>query len=201
MHAAICSDSILIEEFVEGENYRFTICKGKILSVLHRLPAFVIGDGKSKLKDLIINENSKRKKMLLKVPEIWDHPLLMPIRPKLSYIKQQGLSLNDVVEKEKQIFCVKETNYSTGGAYIDVTSKVHPEVALAAIKAASVIGIHLAGVDLICNDITLPLSKSGAKINEVNTTPGIISHYEVINQEAVHKVAIPILKELFSLTD
>ena len=76
---------------------------------------------------------------------------------------------------------------------------MHASIVSAAVRAAEVIGINLAGVDVICKDVTVELEKSGARINEINTTPGPAGHYEVLNQEAVQRIAVPVLKEMFDI--
>ena len=44
------STSILVQEQVEGKEYRFLIVEGKCIAVANRRPAFVVGDGKKTIK-------------------------------------------------------------------------------------------------------------------------------------------------------
>jgi cyanophycin synthetase len=59
---------------------------------------------------------------------------------------------------------------------IDCTDSVHPEVAHAATLAARVVGLDIAGIDLVAQDISRPLADQGGAIVEVNAGPGLLMH-------------------------
>lgn len=195
--ASIHSPSVLIEEYVPGDNYRMLVCRGALLSVVKRVPAFVTADGKSTLKGLVEKENERRMAKLLQLPERVLHPVLLPIKPDLGYLAQQGRSLADVPPAGELIECRKECNYSLGGGALEVTDSVHPSLSDMAVRASRAIGIQLSGVDFICRDITAEASLSGGKINEINTSPGLLPHYEISNVEQRRDVAVDILKAMF----
>jgi cyanophycin synthetase len=67
-------------------------------------------------------------------------------------------------------------NLSTGGSATDVTDDVHPEVAARAIDAAGMIGLHVCGVDIVCENIMRPLEEQNGGIIEVNAAPGLRMH-------------------------
>ena len=69
-------------------------------------------------------------------------------------------------------------NLSTGGTAIDVTERVHPLVAARAIDAAQVIGLDIAGVDIVATDISVPLEEQAGVVVEVNAAPGLRMHLE-----------------------
>ncbi|OYV49653.1 MAG: cyanophycin synthetase, partial [Burkholderiales bacterium 21-58-4] len=58
----------------------------------------------------------------------------------------------------------------------DVTDEVHPEVAAAVILAARVVGLDVAGVDIVAEDISRPLEEQRGAIVEVNAGPGLLMH-------------------------
>lgn len=59
---------------------------------------------------------------------------------------------------------------------VDCTDDVHPEVAYMAALSAKVVGLDIAGVDLVCQDISKPLEAQGGAILEVNGGPGLLMH-------------------------
>ena len=72
----------------------------------------------------------------------------------------------------------RNANLSTGGTAIDVTERVHPAVAACAVDAAKIVGLDIAGVDVVAQDISRPLSEQGGVIVEVNAAPGLRMHLE-----------------------
>lgn len=199
LNAGRWSSQILVEEFVEGENYRFLVCRGEVLSVVHRQAPFVVGDGKRTLGKLIKDENLQRKEKLKILQKVYTPPVLMPINVDSHFLECQQYKLDQIVPDGTRVFCRQETNWGTGGMYREVTAVVHPQWLVIASEAASIIGINLAGIDIICTDITLPVEQTRGKINEVNTTPGLAAHYEIMNQELVIPVAKPVLSAMFDL--
>ena len=59
---------------------------------------------------------------------------------------------------------------------VDCTDDVHPDVAYMAALSAKVVGLDIAGVDLVCQDIRQPLESQGGAILEVNGGPGLLMH-------------------------
>ena len=70
-----------------------------------------------------------------------------------------------------------------GNVALDVTELVHPTVAAAAALAARVVGLDIAGVDMVLQDCSLPLSSQRACVIEVNASPGLLSHIKPANGE------------------
>ena len=61
-----------------------------------------------------------------------------------------------------------------GNVAIDVTDEVHPENARLAALATRIVGLDIAGIDLVCDDISRPLQEQGGAIIEVNASPGLL---------------------------
>src|SRR5690606_26345311 len=62
-----------------------------------------------------------------------------------------------------------------GGSAVDVTDQVHPQNAWMAGRAARILGLDVAGVDIVTSDIQKPLEGNGVLI-EVNAAPGFRMH-------------------------
>lgn len=83
---------------------------------------------------------------------------------------------------------------------VDCTDDVHPEVAYMAALSAKVVGLDIAGVDLVCQDISKPLEAQGGAILEVNGGPGLLMHLKP-SVGVVRPVGQAIVEHLFPSED
>ncbi len=88
----------------------------------------------------------------------------------------------------------------TGNVANDVTDLVHPEIAAMAELAARIIGLDIAGVDLVAEDISKPLSEQDAAIVEINAGPGLLMHLKPATGQP-RPVGKAILESLFKPED
>jgi cyanophycin synthetase len=86
-------------------------------------------------------------------------------------LQRQGLSATAVPAAGRRVLIQHNGNVS-----IDCTDAVHPEVEHAVSLAARVVGLDIAGIDLVCEDISRPLQEQGGAIVEVNAGPGLLMH-------------------------
>ena len=184
---------VIVEEYVQGGDFRFLVINGKFVAAARREPAHIVGDGKSSIKDLIqkINLDPLRgfghEKVLTQIEIDEMTKRLLSLR---------GLSLGSVpVEKEK-IYLKATANLSQGGTATDVTDEVSPDIRLMAERAARIIGLDCVGVDALAKDISLPLKPSSIKVVEVNAAPGFRMHLEPTNGQP-RNVAKPLVDMLF----
>lgn len=165
---------ILIEEYKKGKDYRVCIVNYKLVAVSKRISPFVTGDGVNDLKSLIYleNENEMRgedhEKPLTKIKI--DDDLLINL-------KKQNVSLNTVISKGKKVFLRENANLSTGATAIDCTDKICSENIEFCINAAKILNLDICGIDICCDDISIPLNQNGGIIMEVNAAPGIRMHH------------------------
>jgi len=133
----------------------------------------VVGDGASTIEHLIetqINTDPRRG-----VAEHFPLDLIKLDSPRgemsLLEIQRQGYGPKSVLPKGESIVVQRNGNLST-----DVTDQVHPEVAAMATLAARVIGLDIAGIDMVTRDISRPLTETQGAIIEVNAGPGLLMH-------------------------
>jgi cyanophycin synthetase len=93
-------------------------------------------------------------------------------------LAEQGFAVDSIPPAGHTVLIRRNANLSTGGTATDVTDLVHPEVAARAIEAAKMIGLDIAGVDVVCQDLSRPLEEQGGVIVEVNAAPGLRMHAE-----------------------
>src|SRR5262249_13805476 len=96
----------------------------------------------------------------------------------LAVLAEQGFTPESVPAAGTKVLIRRNGNLSTGGTAADVTDLVHPEVAARVVEAAQVVGLDIAGVDVVATDISRPLEDQGAAVVEVNAGPGLRMHLE-----------------------
>lgn len=166
-------DSVIVEQFAEGDDYRLLVIGKQFIAASRRKPAHVIGNGKNTITELvaIVNQDPRRAS---------DHAaVLSKIRidnVALAVLMEQGMQPNSVPAKGRQILIRRNANLSTGGTAVDVTDEVHPTIKNACVEAANMVGLDICGLDLVAIDICAPLSDRNGCIIELNARPGLRMH-------------------------
>ena len=165
--------SVLVEEYVRGADYRMLVIKGKLEAAAKRIPARVVGDGKHTIEELVRRANLDPRRgagqrsswTRLEFDDQSDR-LLAELRYDRDSIPFNG----------QTVYLRRIANTSAGGTAVDVTDQVHPENREIAERAARAIGLDIAGVDLLVQDITQPMRAQGGVICEINSRPGLRKH-------------------------
>lgn len=173
---------VIGEEFLKGENYRLLVVGDSVVGIVKRKAAFVIGNGKNSIKELIKIKNEQRKKELLK-------PISIDNEIKLR-LENLNLKFSSVPKDGEEIILRYNCNLTTGGSTQEYSEHTHQYYKDLAVNAVKAIGTQFGGVDIITEDISKP-AKCG--VNEINYNPGLRLHYKVDEGNPV-KVAIPILE-------
>lgn len=187
------SDKIIIEEFIEGFDYRFLVINYKLIAVAKRTPACVRGDGQLTIRQLIAKENENpdrglgHEKVLTKIKIDYHTKALL---------KEAGLSLDDVLPLGMEVMLKKTANLSTGGTSTDVTDSVHPFNIFLAERIARLFQLDVCGIDIMAKDVSEPIRKGNGAVIEVNAGPGFRMHTHPSNGMA-RDVARPVLDMLF----
>jgi cyanophycin synthetase len=173
LHARKYSQNVMVEQYIPGSDHRLLVINYNLEAASLRTPAFITGNGKSTVKDLIrgVNDDPRRGEghsnvlTCIRVDDITRRIL-----------KRENLSLDSVLPFGKVLFLKDTANLSTGGTAEDVTDIVHPSIRLLASQVASIIGLDICGIDLVTTDISRPLSETGGAVIEVNAAPGFRMH-------------------------
>ncbi len=184
---------IVVEQFAEGRDHRVLVVNGKVVAAAERVPAHVIGDGKRTISQLIEigNQDTRRghghTKMLTRLPGD---------RATQEYLAKSDRTLDTVPPKDEFVALRQTANLSTGGTSIDRTDEMHPDNITACEMAAGVVGLDIAGIDILTPDISIPFRENNSVIIEVNAGPGIRMHTHPAEGEP-RNVAAPILDMLY----
>ncbi|MEG6585211.1 cyanophycin synthetase [Dendrosporobacter sp. 1207_IL3150] len=167
-------ESVLVEEYIPGRQYRICIVNGRMVAAAERIPAYVVGDGQHTVAELVnlVNSNPDRgdghEKPLTKI---------MLDAVAITVLAKQNLT-PQAVPALKQIVRIRDcANLSAGGTAVDVTGIVHPENIKLTERAARLVGLDVAGIDLVAEDITVPVKYGNGAIIEINAAPGIRMHH------------------------
>jgi cyanophycin synthetase len=187
------SKKVIIEKFIEGNDYRVLVVGDKVVAAAKRIPATITGDGTSTIKELIEVLNSDPNR-----GEGHEKPLTkVTINQKThEVLKKQGFVLRDVPKKDEVVKLCENCNLSTGGTSEDCTDIIHPNNIEFAIKSANALGIHVAGIDFVAKDISKCVMESQGAIIEVNAAPGIRMHLHPSKGKA-RNVAKEIVEYMF----
>lgn len=175
------SSKIMVEKFVEGNDYRLMTVAGNFVACIKRSAPFVIGDGLNTIETLIHQQINQHRTLNLYASR-YKRP--MPIDDVvIEMLKLKGLSLQSIIPIGERIKLRRNDNLSTGGS-AEIINDINREVALMAEKISRQSGMYSLGIDYMTKDITLPPCESGGNFIEINLTQGIdallAADYDVI---------------------
>ena len=166
---------VMVEDYLVGTEYRFFVLGNETLAVLLRVPANVIGDGKSTVAELVAAKN--------------EHPLRgdgsrTPLKKialgeiEQLQLKEQGLTIDSVPAEGQLVQLRANSNISTGGDSIDMTDEMHPSYKELAVGITKAMGAAVCGVDLIIPDFKKPAENSLSSwgVIEANFNPMMMMH-------------------------
>jgi cyanophycin synthetase len=162
---------VLVERYILGDEHRLLVVGGKVLAAARGETAWVTGDGRSTVIQLVDTQiNADPRRGLTE-----DHPLSRLV------VEDDGAILNDLARQGLAPAAVPEAGRKVliqrnGNVAIDCTDQVHPEVEHVVTLAARIVGLDIAGVDLVAQDIARPLDEQGGAIVEINAGPGLLAH-------------------------
>lgn len=166
---------VIVEKYITGEDHRLLVINNKLVAAAKRTPAHVIGDGKSTIQELVdeVNKDERRGYGHEKVlTEIDINSLTLEI------LKEMNMTTESVPKKGEMVKLKSTANLSTGGTAEDITELIHPYNVFMAERISKIIGLDICGIDIMAEDLTKPLNKSGGAVLEVNAGPGFRMHLQ-----------------------
>lgn len=183
---------VMVERFVRGNEHRLLVVAGRLAAATRGESVAVTGDGRSSIAELIdrqLNTDPRR-------GATEDFPLdviILDKEPAIGLeIARQGFTPDSIPPLGKPVMIQRNGNVA-----FDVTDLVHPDVAATVSLAARIVGLDIAGIDLVAEDISRPLAEQGGAIVEVNAGPGLLMHLKPASGEP-RPVGMAILNSLFA---
>lgn len=179
---------LLVEEQVKGDIIRLLYLDGRLLDAVRRGAPTVLGDGKSRISQLVVALNQKR-------VDAGYHLAQSTIKHDMEMdrtLAGQDLSWRSVPAKGQRVTLKTVINDNMADENESVADQLPASTIAAGWRAVELIGARLAGVDVVTPNIRQELEAAGGKILEINTTPGY--HYHYFKRDGVCRVAVPILR-------
>jgi cyanophycin synthetase len=184
--------AVIVEKYIPGNEHRLLVVGKQVVAAAAGETLWVTGDGVhniDQLTDLQINTDPRR-------GSGEDSPLnaLMPSRSGeiMLELERAGFTAESIPQDGERVLIQRN-----GNVKFDVTAQVHPSIAAAAALAARVVGLDIAGVDMVMEDVTQPISVQRACVIEVNASPGLLAHIKPANGTG-QPVGRAIIDHLFS---
>ncbi|MES2951107.1 MAG: cyanophycin synthetase [Pseudomonadota bacterium] len=185
--------SVIVEKFIPGNEHRMLVVGRQVVAAARGEALWVVGDGVSNIDQLTddqINSDPRR-------GSGEDSPLnaLMPSKSGeiILELERAGLTPQSIPPKDQKVLIQRNGNVA-----FDVTDLLHPSVAAAAALAARVVGLDIAGVDMVLEDVSKPMATQRAAVIEVNASPGLLAHIKPAEGQG-RPVGKAIVEHLFGL--
>jgi cyanophycin synthetase len=190
--AADYGGDLLIEEQLEGQNYRLLYLDGVLLDAFVRKPPSVVADGRSTVARLVRRANLDRLRHGSGLSQV----LLTVDQDMRRTLEKQGLSFRSVPAAGTVVTLKAVVNENCGSDNTSATHVLCDSIVEDGARAAGALRVRLAGIDVVTRDPSVPLRQSGGAILEVNTTPGFYYHYH--KQDGAFPVAVHVLEKLLA---
>ncbi|HEX5624694.1 MAG TPA: cyanophycin synthetase [Saprospiraceae bacterium] len=187
------SASVIVEQYIQGADYRLLVINHKLVAAAKRLPAQVTGDGVHSLQELIDLANADPRRGYGH-EKVLTYITVDDISRKL--IELKSYTLETIIPKGEAVILKDTANLSTGGTSIDVTDIVHPHTVFMAERISRIVGLDICGIDFMISDISKPVSEVGGAVIEVNAGPGFRMHLAPA-EGLPRNVAAPVLDMLY----
>jgi glutamate--cysteine ligase len=166
-------NTILIEEFIAGKEFRIFVIGGEVVGILHRVPANVIGDGTKTIRELVEQKNldplrGKGYRTPLEKIRLEEAEAM--------FLKQQNRDFETVPTSGETVYLRENSNISTGGDSIDFTDDIPDSYKQIAIRAAKALNVVITGLDMIIPDVSAEATADNYAIIELNFNPAIHIH-------------------------
>jgi cyanophycin synthetase len=178
---------IIVEQEFIGTLYRVLLIDGRVVAVLRRDRAHVLGNGSHTIRELVNAENQNPRR----------NPSVIVSEANRSYhdadnefcplptdatateeLSRQGHTWNSVPQKNNVVYVSRKPSRSVGGSTTDVLAETHSENIKLFEWVAKTVNDPLIGVDFFIGDMSVPWNTQAcAGVIECNSLPFIDLHH------------------------
>ena len=180
-------NEVMLENQVYGYNYRVFVFNNNVIDIIEREQPFIVGDGKTKLLELIENKNKlqKEKRLFATTNLDWN------------YMLEQGYDKDFIIDKDVVVFITNTINFHNGANPVRIRLEDVPQVNLDLfVKAHKLIGLECSGIDYMSPDIRIPYDKNDGHIIEINSMPDTKIHLDADEGDKPYLLFENIVKSL-----
>ncbi len=191
--AKVYGRAVICEKFITGRDFRVLVINYKFVAAALRTPAAVIGDGKHTVQELIDIVNSDPRR------GYGHEKVLTAIKVDgftMDMLAKKAYTLETVIAKGEELWLKPTANLSTGGTATDITDYVHPNNVFMCERIARIIGLNICGIDIMAEDLSVPITENGGSVLEVNAAPGFRMHLDPTDG-LPRNVAEPVIDMLY----
>jgi len=159
---------VVVERFIRGSQHRVLVVGQRAIAAAGGEADEVVGDGESSIAQLVerANRDPRRGEVSAQLLSV-----LRLNAVALDLLRRQGVTPQSVPAAGERVLFQYH-----GDLTVDQTDQLHPDIAAACVLAAQTVGLDIAGIDLVCGDISRPLEEQGGAVIEVNASPGLVAH-------------------------
>ncbi len=168
--ASAISRQVLVEKHVAGFTHRMTVFQGNVIKVVKRIAGGVTGDGTLSIRELVTKVQGETHQRF----QTRRHggPVISLDDEAIQVLQKQQLSAESIPEDGCYVRLRAKDNVSAGGRNQPLPlDQVHPDNLVLARRAAQLLNLDFAGVDLIIDDIARSWLQGNAVICEINAQP------------------------------
>ncbi|MFM8635126.1 MAG: acetate--CoA ligase family protein [Planctomycetia bacterium] len=161
--------TVIVEELIPGVEHRLLVIGSRMVACARGENLFVTGDGRRTVAQLIeqdLNSDPRRGRSEAFPNKTIDIDATVRVQ-----LAQEGVTPETILPPGRRVLVKRIGSHGR-----DVTDEVHPDIAAAAVRAARAVGLDVAGIDLVAEDISKPMREQGARVCEVNAGPQLLIH-------------------------
>ncbi len=170
-HALVYQPSFVVEKYISNSSvHRVTVIDYRYVVSVRRTPPRIVGDGISTVRSLINGKNAELTRDLAR----YRYPLLWPITENYEtdkLLREQHNAYESIPAKSEVVLLQRDPYLRLGGDVIEETDQIHPTNRSLAIEIAKHFGLHVAGIDIMLEDIARPWAEQHAAVLEINSLP------------------------------
>ncbi|MFC6294736.1 bifunctional glutamate--cysteine ligase GshA/glutathione synthetase GshB [Lactiplantibacillus daoliensis] len=140
------TNSVMAEELIVASSYRFLVIDGRVKAVIERLPANIVGDGRTTVQALLDRKNARPLR-----GTAFDYPQSeLKLGTVERYrLKSYHLALDSVVSRGTQILLREDATFGNGADVLDATDDMHHSYIDAVEQLAADLKLKVAGFDVM----------------------------------------------------
>jgi cyanophycin synthetase len=167
-HMRKLTDKVLVEQHIAGRHYRLIVLRGKVVSVIERMAACIVGDGKQDVRALLARFNSEPDRQ----PQAQRWKQVNFDAEVLALLAEQLLQPDSIPQAARVVRLRRAVNIQSGGTIVALKlNQVHADNLLLCERAAAALRLDLAGIDLVSADIGDSWHDNGAAVCDVSAQP------------------------------